>query len=98
MLTNKQRNYLRKMSHNLDTIYQIGKGGLVENTLKQFNSGLEARELIKAKVLNNSLVDAREVSEAIAEETGAEVVSVIGNKFVLYRESKKKKKIDLPKK
>jgi RNA-binding protein len=98
MLTNKQRNYLRKLSHGLDAIYQIGKNGLGENTIKQFDDGLEARELIKAKVLNNSLFDAREACETIAEGTGAEVVSVIGNKFVLYRESKKKKTIELPKK
>ena len=98
MLTNKQRNFLRKLSHKLDAIYQIGKGGLSDNTIKQFDSGLEARELVKAKVLNNSLEDAREAAEYIAKETGAEVVSVIGNKFVLYRESKKKKTIELPRK
>ncbi|HPJ23109.1 MAG TPA: ribosome assembly RNA-binding protein YhbY [Clostridia bacterium] len=97
MLTNKQRNYLRKLSHGLDAIYQVGKNGLGENTIKQFFDGLEARELVKASVLNNSLFDAREAAETIADSTGAEVVSVIGNKFVLYKESRKKKTIELPK-
>jgi len=98
MLTNKQRNFLRKMAHKYDAIYQIGKDGLSENTIKQFEDGLEARELVKAKVLNNSLYDSREACEEIAEKTGAEVVAVIGNTFILYRESKKKKTIELPKK
>jgi RNA-binding protein len=66
--------------------------------MKQFDEGLEARELVKATVLKNSLFDAKEACEVIAETTGSEIVSVIGNKFVLYRESKKKKTINLPRK
>jgi RNA-binding protein len=98
MITGKQRSYLKKLSQNLNPIFQIGKGGLTENIIKQFDEGLEARELVKTNVLKNSLFDAKEASEAIANATGAEIVSVIGSKFVLYRESKKKKTINLPKK
>ncbi len=97
MLTGKQRSYLRKLAHDLEPIYQIGKGGLTDSIIKQFDDGLEARELVKTNVLKNSLFDAREACEYISEKTNSEVVLVMGNKFVLYRESKKKKKIELPK-
>ena len=77
-------------------IFQVGKGGVNENMVKQFDEALEARELIKATVLKNALVDTREVCEEIAGLTGAEIVQVIGSKFVLYRESKDNKVIELP--
>lgn len=98
MITSKQRSYLRKLSHGLSPIFQIGKGGLTDNIMKQFDEGLEARELVKTTVLKNSLFNAREACETIADSTGAEIVSVIGNRFVLYRESKKKKIIQIPRK
>lgn len=91
MLTGKQRSYLRSMANTMDPIFQIGKGGIGNNLVKQFNDALEARELVKATVLRNSEADAREICDEIAERTGAEVVQVIGNKFVLYRESSKLK-------
>ncbi len=95
MLTSKQRKYLKGMANTIDPIFQIGKGGIGDNLIKQFNDALEARELVKASVLKNSDTDAREVSEAIAERTGADVVQVIGSKFVLYKESQKHKDISL---
>jgi len=97
MITGKQRSYLKKLSNKMSPIFQVGKGGLTENIIKQYEEGLEARELVKTTVLKNSLFDAKEACEVIAEATGAEIVSVIGNKFVLFRESKKKKTINLPK-
>jgi len=96
MLTGKQRSYLRALANTIDPIFQIGKGGVNENMIKQFDDALEARELVKATVLKNALTDARTVCEEIAEATGAEIVQVIGNKFVLYRESKESKVIELP--
>ena len=95
MLTSKERAYLRSLSQNLDTIFQIGKGGISDETVNQIGNALEARELIKARVLDNSGYTAREAAEVIAEATGADVVSCVGTKFVLYRESKKKKRIEL---
>ena len=95
MLTSKERAYLRSLSQNLDTIFQIGKAGITEETVKQISNALEARELIKARVLDNSGYTAREAAEAIAEVVSADVVSCVGTKFVLYRESKKKKRIEL---
>lgn len=95
MLTSKQRSYLRSLSNTMEPIFQVGKGGIGDNMVKQFSDALEARELVKASVLRNSEASAREICEEIAEMIGAEVVQVIGNKFVLYRESEKHKEIVL---
>lgn len=95
MITSKQRAYLRSLSVNLPAIMQIGKGGLGENLIKTVDDALEAKELIKLSVLENSDETARSAADSIAEATGAEVVAVLGRKIVLYRESKKHKKIEL---
>lgn len=93
MLNSKQRAYLRSLAQSLDTIFQIGKGGISEETCNQIDNALEARELIKARVLDNSGYTAREAAEIIAKVIECDVVSCVGTKFVLYKESKKKKKI-----
>ena len=95
MLTSKQRAKLRSMATSLDTIFQVGKGGISAETEKQISNALEARELIKARVLDNCEYTAREAADTLAEATGADVVTVTGNRFVLYRESKNKKRIEL---
>ncbi len=96
MLTGKQRSYLKGLAHTMEPIFQVGKNGITENFIKQVDEALDARELIKIKVLNNSLLDAKEVALELAESTKAEFVQSIGNKFTLYRESKENKKIQLP--
>ncbi len=96
MLTGKQRSYLKSIANTMEPIFQVGKNGITENFIKQVEDALEARELIKIKVLNNSLLDATEVASEIAEEIDAEFVQSIGNKFVLYKESKENKRIELP--
>lgn len=95
MLTSKQRAYLRSLAVHLDTIFQIGKGGINENMTEQISNALEARELIKLRVLDNSGYSSREAAEEIAEIVSAEVVQTVGTRFILYRESKKNKKIEL---
>ncbi len=95
MLTSKQRAYLRSMASTYDTIMQVGKGGVTPNVIKTISDALEARELIKLRVLENSEYTPREAAEEIAKATNSEVVTVIGTKFVLYRESEKHKKIFL---
>ena len=95
MLTSKQRAYLRSLASNEPTIMQIGKGGISENLIKTVSDALEARELIKLGVLENSGEEAREVAEALAKATDAMVVGVVGKKVILYRESEKKKRIEL---
>ena len=96
MITSKQRAYLRSLSQNLDTIFQIGKGGISEETCNQIYNALEAREIIKARVLDNSGYTAKEAAAIIAEVIECEVVSCVGSRFVLYKESEKKKRIELP--
>ncbi|HEY9059771.1 MAG TPA: ribosome assembly RNA-binding protein YhbY [Pseudobacteroides sp.] len=96
MLTGKQRSFLRALANEVEPIFQIGKGGLNDNMITQFNDALEARELVKVSVLKNSLEDTRELCNEAARLTGAEIVQVIGKKFVLYKESTKNKVIDLP--
>ena len=94
-MTSKQRAFLRSLASTEHAIFQIGKGNISDETLKQIANALEARELIKARVLDNSGYTAREAAEAIAEAVGCDVVSCVGTKFVLYRESKKKKRIEI---
>ncbi len=93
MLTSKDRASLRKIANSLDTILQVGKGGISEQVVKQADDALEARELIKGKVLENAPAFAREVADELASATNSDVVQVIGTKFVLYRKNKKNPKI-----
>ncbi len=96
-MTSKQRAYLRSLASQIDTIFQIGKGGISDEMCNQISNALDARELIKLRVLDNAEYLPREAAEEIAAAVGAEVVTVIGTKFVLFRVSSKEKnrKIDL---
>ena len=93
-LTSKQRAQLRGLANGIDTILHVGKDGLGDNLVKQADDALEARELIKGRVLENSMLTSREAAEALAKAVRAEVVQVIGTKFVLYRPSHQKNKKD----
>ena len=97
-ITTKQRAYLRSLATQLDTIMQIGKGGVGEAMVKTVSDALEARELIKMRVLETSGATPREMAEELAEATNAEVITVIGSKSVLYREASdpKRRKIEIP--
>ncbi|MBQ8387532.1 MAG: ribosome assembly RNA-binding protein YhbY [Clostridia bacterium] len=94
-MTSKQRAYLRSLAVNADTIMQIGKDGISENLIKTVSDALEARELIKLKTLETCPYTPREAAEELARATGAEVVTVIGFKLVLYRRSEKNPRIEL---
>ena len=96
MLTGKQRAYLRGLGNQLSPIFQIGKNGVEENFLIQVKQALEARELIKIKVLENSGLESRETSDLICKAVKCEGVQAIGNKIVLYKQSKNKQQIELP--
>ncbi len=95
MLTSKQRAALRAMANSLDPIMQVGKAGIGQDLVESVDHALEARELIKMSALETAPVTAREAADILAEETGADVVSVVGRRFVLFRPSKKKPKITL---
>lgn len=96
MLTSKQRAFLKGLSTKVDTTFQIGKGGLNENQIKEFEIALEKHELVKVHVLENSFEDPRSVcDEVVAAIDGCEPVFVIGKRFVIYKQSKENKRIDL---
>ncbi len=95
MLNSRQRAQLRGMANGIETIFQIGKAGVTENTVKQADTALEAREIIKLRALESSPDSPADAARKIAEATGAQVVQVIGTRFILYRESKNNKQIKL---
>jgi RNA-binding protein len=95
-LTGKQRSYLKGLANTLTPIVQVGKGGVTENIIRQVDDALEAREIVKGRVLKNCIEGVRDVADKLAERTGAQVVQVIGNNFVLFRPSKEKNIIKIP--
>ena len=95
MITSKQRAKLRSLANSVPALYQVGKDGITENMLRQFADALEAKELIKVHVLDNSLMDTREAANEVADAIGAEPVQVIGSKFVLYKRSKNNSTIEI---
>ena len=97
MITGKQRSFLKSMANSIEPIFQIGKGGVSDNLIKQVDDALNAREIVKINILKNSDLDPKEVAIKLVEELNAEFVQSIGKRFTLYRESEKNKKIDLPK-
>ena len=91
-MTSKERAQWRAKANELETTLMVGKEGVSETLLEEASRQLDARELIKGKVLESALLSAREVSDALCEELGAEGIQVVGNKFVIYRFSEKKQK------
>ena len=89
MLTSKERAELRARANTLDTTLMVGKGGVTEAVIAEAETQLDARELVKGKVLEGAMMTPREVSDEICEATGADGVAVIGTKFVIYRFSEK---------
>lgn len=100
MLKGKQRSFIKKLANPMKPIIQIGKDGLTENVMEQIDKMLNDHEIVKVNVLNNSLLDAKETAFEVCEELKAEYISSLGNKFVVYRESRTKKReerLQLPK-
>lgn len=97
MITSKQRAYLRKISHTMEPIFQIGKDGVTEELLTGISQALTKREILKVHILETAMLDTRDTCNDIARELNAEPVQAIGNKFILYRQSDEEKyrKIDL---
>ena len=97
MLNSRQRAQLRAMANDMETILQVGKGGINENTIKQVDDALEARELIKLRILETCPTTVRETADELAGRVSADVVQVIGTRFILYRQSRSNKTIKLVK-
>lgn len=100
MITGKQRAYLRKIGHDMQPIFQIGKEGLSDTVIVAIDEALEKREILKIAILETAMLDTRETCDEIAKRLLAEPVQSIGNKFILYRKSsnEKNRKIELPRK
>lgn len=96
MLTGKQKRFLRSKAHHIQPIFQVGKGGVNSNLVKQVEEALEARELIKVSVLQNCDVDKDTVASELSNGSRAQLVQVIGSTIVLYKESVNQKRIELP--
>lgn len=96
MLTSKQRSYLKSLAHDLDPALMIGKGGITDNVINELEIHLEHRELVKVKLQEGCDGDPKDLGNKLAIELKAQFVQAIGRKFVLYRESKDHKKIELP--
>ena len=95
-MTSKQRAYLRSLASHLDSIFQIGKGGITDVFVEQIHDALEARELIKISVLETAPDTVKNLGEEIAEKTNSVLVQTMGNKITLYRPRKENSKIILP--
>ena len=93
MLTAKQRAQLRGLANSEATIVHIGKGGVTDNVVAQAEDALKARELIKCRVLDNSLLTAREACDELCRKTGADGVQVIGSRFVIYKRNTEKRTV-----
>ncbi|MFD1773400.1 ribosome assembly RNA-binding protein YhbY [Paenibacillus rhizophilus] len=96
MLTGKQKRYLRSLAHHLDPVFQVGKGGVNEHLIRHIEEAIEKRELMKISVLNNCAEDPKEIGAELAEQSGSELVQVIGKTIILYKESRDNKTIELP--
>ncbi|MEJ8776402.1 ribosome assembly RNA-binding protein YhbY [Pseudogracilibacillus sp. ICA-222130] len=96
MLTGKQKRFLRAKAHHEKPLFQIGKGGVNENLMKQLDDLLEKRELIKVSVLQNCLEEKDDIATQLVDGTNASLVQIIGSTIVLYRESVENKTITLP--
>ncbi|MDD3169290.1 MAG: ribosome assembly RNA-binding protein YhbY [Eubacteriales bacterium] len=96
MITSKQRGFLRGLAHELEPTVYIGKYGITENIVKEMETGLECRELVKVKLQEGCELTPKDTANVLAESLKAEYVQAIGRKFTLYRESKDHKQIELP--
>lgn len=96
MLTGKQKRFLRSEANQLKPIFQVGKSGVNENMINQIEEALEKRELLKVSILQNCLEDKNTVADQLSDAMHAEIVQVIGNNIVLYKESEQNKHIQLP--
>ncbi len=90
MLTSKQRAELRSEANTLETTLMVGKGGITEAVVAEAATQLEARELVKGRVLEAALLTAREACDALCEALRAEGIQCVGSKFVIYKKSEKK--------
>ena len=98
MLNSKERAYLKSLSVNADTLFQVGKGGISDALIKQVDDALTARELIKISALETIPEPAKDIAQKLADATNSEVVAVIGRKMIFWRRNKTNPKIVIKRK
>ena len=81
-LSSKQRAYLRSLSNDLDVIVHIGKDGIGDNLVKQADDALEARELIKGKVLDKFASLDKDVTEVVGFANIIDAYDYLGDKEI----------------
>ncbi|KYZ75385.1 RNA-binding protein [Anaerosporomusa subterranea] len=96
MLTSKQKSYLKSLGSTMDSIVQIGKGGISPTVVDSVRDALTKRELIKVRVLQNSLTEPEDAIRELADQTRADLVQVIGRNGLLYKRNPEKPRIELP--
>ncbi len=94
MLTGKEKGYLRSLGHHLQPVMQIGKSGLAENFVNTFCDALEAHELIKISVLQSCMESKEDLSQILCQETNCDLVQIIGNQLIFYKQTTKENKAD----
>ena len=95
-MTSKERAYLRAKANSIEAIFQVGKGGITPELLKQLDNAIEARELIKISILETAPGSAKELAEELATGSNSVVIQTVGNKVTLFRQKKKNSKFNLP--
>ena len=90
MISTKERAFLRGLAQKLEPVVQIGKGGITNSVLTSIDLVLDKRELIKIRLLPNSLLDTKTAMEQICGGLGADPVQQIGSIVVVYKKSKRK--------
>ncbi|MGN1113634.1 MAG: YhbY family RNA-binding protein [Oscillospiraceae bacterium] len=95
MINSKQRAELKSIANSLEPVFQIGKSGVNDAQVAQINDYLRVHEIVKIKVLENSLYSAKEAAAEISEKIGADVVQVIGSKAILFKRNPQEHVLEL---
>jgi RNA-binding protein len=96
VLTSAQTRFLRGQAHDLKAMLQVGGKGITEAVVAEIDLALEHHELIKVKIGAEDREARDAMIDDIARRTGSALVQRIGHTAVLYRQSKDKRQIVLP--
>jgi RNA-binding protein len=96
-LKGSQRKYLRSQAHHLKPLVLIGRNGISKQVLGSVDLALKDHELIKVK-FGEFKEAKKEISAEIAQTTKSELIGIIGNIAIFYRQhaEPEKRKIKIP--
>lgn len=86
-LTSKQRAQLRALANPLEDMVLVGKGGLTDAVIREVDSILAKKELVKIKLLESAMLTPKTAQAVLCERLDAAPVQCIGTKTVIYREA-----------